>query len=118
MERRTFLIGSAGLAIGASVCCDGCCLTVVGKTGDTLSFDVAAETLAVTTLGQWREGALQGRGAREAWYVRCGAGSTMTADDVAQGRVVCEIGVALLRPAEFVVLRWTGATAGALQPDG
>ena len=69
-------------------------------------------------LGQWREGALQGSGVREAWYVRCGMGSTMTADEVAQGRVVCEIGVALLRPAEFVVLRWTGAAAGALQPDG
>jgi phage tail sheath protein FI len=69
-------------------------------------------------LGQWQQGALQGSRVREAWYVRCGAGSTMTADDVAKGRVVCEIGVALLRPAEFIVLRWTGATAGALQPGG
>lgn len=69
-------------------------------------------------LGQWREGALQGSSVREAWYVRCGVGSTMTADDVAQGRVVCEIGVALLQPAEFVVLRWIGTAAGALQPGG
>ncbi|MBS0426968.1 MAG: phage tail sheath family protein [Proteobacteria bacterium] len=68
--------------------------------------------------GQWREGALQGSRASEAWYVRCGPGSTLTADDVAQGRVVCEIGVALLQAAEFVVLRWTGAAAGALQPGG
>lgn len=38
---------------GASVACDGCCLTVVEKTADTLTFDVAAETMALTTLGGW-----------------------------------------------------------------
>ncbi|MDQ7956224.1 MAG: phage tail sheath subtilisin-like domain-containing protein [Pseudomonadota bacterium] len=69
-------------------------------------------------LGQWREGALQGGRANEAWWVQCAAGRTMTADDIAQGRVVCDIGIALLRPAEFVVLRWVGLTAGALQPGG
>lgn len=39
--------------IGASVACDGCCLTVVEKTQDTLTFDIAAETMALTTLGNW-----------------------------------------------------------------
>lgn len=39
--------------IGASVACDGCCLTVVEKTQDTLTFDVAAETMALTTLNVW-----------------------------------------------------------------
>lgn len=69
-------------------------------------------------LGQWREGALQGSRANDAWYVQCGAGRSMTADDVVQGRVVCEIGFALLRPAEFTVLRWTGLAARPLQPGG
>ena len=41
------------LQIGASVACDGCCLTVVEKTQDTMTFDVAAETMALTTLGGW-----------------------------------------------------------------
>ena len=68
-------------------------------------------------LDQWREGALQGSRVQDAWYVRCGLGSSMTADDVAQGRVVCEIAMAVVKPAEFIVLRWTGAAAGALQPD-
>lgn len=41
------------LQIGASVACDGCCLTVVEKMQDTMTFDVAAETMALTTLGEW-----------------------------------------------------------------
>lgn len=41
------------IEIGASVACDGCCLTVVEKTQDTLTFDVGAETMALTTLGDW-----------------------------------------------------------------
>lgn len=43
----------SGIQEGASVACDGCCLTVVEKTEDTLTFDVAAETMALTTLGDW-----------------------------------------------------------------
>jgi riboflavin synthase len=45
------------IAIGASIACDGCCLTVVEKKSDTFVVDVAAETLAVTSLGQWTVGA-------------------------------------------------------------
>jgi riboflavin synthase len=47
---------TADIALGASIACSGCCLTVVDKTGDTLSFDASGETLAKTTLGAWREG--------------------------------------------------------------
>lgn len=43
----------APIEIGASVACDGCCLTVVEKTQDTLTFDIGAETMALTTLGEW-----------------------------------------------------------------
>lgn len=41
------------IQIGASVACDGCCLTVVEKSQDTLTFDVGAETMDLTTLGDW-----------------------------------------------------------------
>lgn len=41
------------IEIGASVACDGCCLTVVEKTQDTMTFDIGAETMALTTLGDW-----------------------------------------------------------------
>jgi riboflavin synthase len=44
------------LAIGDSVCHDGCCLTVTGISGDTFTVLAGAETLARTTLGGLREG--------------------------------------------------------------
>jgi len=53
---------------------------------------------------QWRSGALFGRSAKEAFFVRCDE-STMTADDILNGRLICEIGVAIVRPAEFVIFR-------------
>ena len=42
--------------IGASISCAGCCLTVVEKAPGRFSVDASAETLSVTTLGEWREG--------------------------------------------------------------
>jgi len=45
------------IEIGASIACDGCCLTVVEKTNDSFTVDIGAETMAVTTLGQWKQGA-------------------------------------------------------------
>ncbi len=44
------------IAIGASVACDGCCLTVVEKGADWLAFDVSGETLSKTNVGAWEEG--------------------------------------------------------------
>ncbi|HEX2572316.1 MAG TPA: phage tail sheath subtilisin-like domain-containing protein [Polyangia bacterium] len=53
---------------------------------------------------QWREGALFGRRPEDAYFVRCDE-TTMTADDVQNGRLICLIGVAIVRPAEFVIFR-------------
>lgn len=44
------------IALGASVAVSGCCLTVVEKQADALTFDVSAETLSCTTLGAWKAG--------------------------------------------------------------
>jgi phage tail sheath protein FI len=52
----------------------------------------------------WRSGALQGRTADEAFFVRCGR-DTMTQDDIDGGRLVCQVGLAPIKPAEFVILR-------------
>ncbi|MFN0191790.1 MAG: riboflavin synthase [Aestuariivirga sp.] len=46
----------AEIAIGASIACNGCCLTVVEKGSDSFSVDASAETLSKTTLGDWAEG--------------------------------------------------------------
>lgn len=55
------LIGAPGLdlssvAIGDSISCSGCCLTVTRIEGDAFAADASIETLNVTTLGKWRVG--------------------------------------------------------------
>jgi phage tail sheath protein FI len=56
---------------------------------------------------QWREGALQGIKPEHAFYVAVGLGKTMTALDILEGRMIIEIGMATVRPAEFIVLRFS-----------
>jgi uncharacterized protein len=53
---------------------------------------------------QWRIGALQGVTADEAFFVACDR-STMTQDDIDNGRLICLIGIAPVKPAEFVIFR-------------
>jgi riboflavin synthase len=48
---------TAGLALGASVACSGCCLTVVEKGPGWFAVEASAETLACTTVGEWKAGA-------------------------------------------------------------
>lgn len=52
----------------------------------------------------WRSGALVGETAEQSFFVRCGP-ETMTQADLDQGRLVCEVGVSMLRPGEFSILR-------------
>ncbi|HEY5718679.1 MAG TPA: phage tail sheath C-terminal domain-containing protein [Motiliproteus sp.] len=54
---------------------------------------------------KWRAGGLQGHKPSEAFYVRVGLGSTMTQTDIDAGRLIIQVGVALVRPAEFIPLR-------------
>ena len=63
----------------------------------------------------WRSGALQGTKPEEAYFVRCDA-STMTSAELDKGRLVADIGIAPVRPAEFVIFRigqWTASTPSA-----
>lgn len=57
--------------------------------------------------GLWERGALAGAKPEAAYFVRVGLGTTMTPQDVLEGRMVVEIGVAAVRPAEFIVLRFS-----------
>lgn len=61
-------------------------------------------TMFLTTL--WRNGALAGATPEEAFFVNVGT-STMTQDDILNGRLICVIGAAPVRPAEFVIFRIT-----------
>jgi uncharacterized protein len=55
----------------------------------------------------WRRGALQGAKPDHAYYVSIGLGSTMTAQDILEGRMIVEIGMAAVRPAEFIILKFS-----------
>ncbi|MER9059898.1 phage tail sheath C-terminal domain-containing protein [Mesorhizobium sp. M0698] len=60
----------------------------------------------------WRSGALYGTTAEQAFFVRCDR-TTMTEDDIDNGRLLCVIGVAPVRPAEFVIFRISQKTLDA-----
>jgi phage tail sheath protein FI len=60
----------------------------------------------------WRSGALMGATPDEAFQVRCDR-TTMTQDDIDNGRLICLIGMAPVKPAEFVILRFSQRTADA-----
>lgn len=55
----------------------------------------------------WRDGALAGSTPEKAYYVRVGLDVTMTADDINNGYLIVEIGIAAVRPAEFIVLKFS-----------
>ncbi|MDY0933102.1 phage tail sheath C-terminal domain-containing protein [Chryseobacterium sp. CFBP8996] len=56
---------------------------------------------------QWQDGALAGSKPEDAYYVSVGLNKTMSAQDILEGRMVVEIGMAAVRPAEFIVLRFS-----------
>ncbi len=56
---------------------------------------------------QWRAGALQGAKPNDAFFVHVGLGETMTELDILEGRMIVEIGMAVVRPAEFIILRFS-----------
>ncbi len=67
----------------------------------------ATITAFLTTV--WRNGALMGNTPDQAFYVKADR-STMSQDDILNGRLIVEIGVAPVRPAEFVIFRITQMT--------
>jgi phage tail sheath protein FI len=67
------------------------------------------QTISGFLLNEWRNGALLGDKPETSYFVRCDR-STMTQEDIDSGRMVCLVGVAALKPAEFVIFRigqWT-----------
>ncbi|MEM9916973.1 MAG: phage tail sheath C-terminal domain-containing protein [Bacteroidota bacterium] len=55
----------------------------------------------------WRQGALAGAKTADAFFVKVGLGETMTSVDVLEGRMIVEIGMAVVRPAEFIILKFS-----------
>ena len=66
-------------------------------------------------LQQWQSGALKGARPEEAFFVRCDR-TTMTQNDLDNGRLICLVGVAPVRPAEFVTFQIGVTTGGSHRP--
>lgn len=69
-------------------------------------------TIEVFLTNLWRGGSLAGTSPEEAFFVNIGR-STMSQDDIDNGRLICVIGVAPVKPAEFVIFRITQKTGDA-----
>lgn len=85
---------------------------VVFEPNDDRLWARVKDTLRLFLRAQWREGALFGRTEAEAFFITCDR-TTMTQDDILNGRLICEIGIAPVRPAEFVIFRIFQNTAEA-----
>ncbi len=57
--------------------------------------------------GIWKQGGLMGNTEKEAYFVKIGLGPTMTDDDIKQGKMIVKVGMAAVRPAEFIILQFT-----------
>jgi phage tail sheath protein FI len=85
---------------------------VVFEPNDDRLWARVIDTIRLFLRGQWRGGALLGRTEQEAFFITCDR-TTMSQDDILNGRLICEIGIAPVRPAEFVIFRIFQNTAEA-----
>lgn len=102
--RRYFLYLEASIDVGTQ-------WAVFEANGERLWANVRA-TVSDFLLNEWVSGALLGETPEQAFFVRCDR-STMTQNDLDNGRLICLIGVAALKPAEFVIFRIGQKTADA-----
>lgn len=85
---------------------------VVFEPNDATLWQRVSMTISSFLDGMWRTGMLAGSSASEAYFVEIGP-STMSRGDIMNGRLICNIGIAPSRPAEFVIFRVTQHTAEA-----
>jgi phage tail sheath protein FI len=86
---------------------------VVFEPNDEPLWQRVRRTVTAFLTNVWRDGALQGRKPEEAFFVRCDR-TTMTQDDIDNGRLIILVGIAPVKPAEFVIFRigqWTGGSS-------
>lgn len=86
---------------------------VVFEVNGPVLWDAVRHTVEGFLLNEWKSGALLGSKPEEGYFVKCDA-STMTTDDLNNGRLICLIGVAAAKPAEFVIFRigqWTASAS-------
>ncbi|MET9662165.1 phage tail sheath family protein [Streptomyces sp. NPDC006510] len=84
---------------------------VVFEPNDDALWARIRRTVSAFLVNEWRKGALFGLTPEEAFYVKCDR-ETNPPESIDAGQVICEIGVAPVRPAEFVVFRLSQLTGG------
>jgi len=60
----------------------------------------------------WKAGALQGSTPGDAFFVNVGLGTTMTQVDILEGKMIIEVGMAVVRPAEFIIIKFSHKVGG------
>jgi phage tail sheath protein FI len=85
---------------------------VVFEPNDYALWSKIRRTIAGFLVNEWRKGALFGMTPAEAFFVKCDS-ETNPAEGIDAGQVVCEIGVAPVKPAEFVIFRLSQFSGGA-----
>jgi phage tail sheath protein FI len=85
---------------------------VVFEPNDEPTWSAVRRSITAFLTTVWRNGALMGATADEAFFVKCDR-TTMTQDDIDNGRLICLIGIAPVRPAEFVIFRISQKTIEA-----
>ena len=85
---------------------------VVFEPNDEATWAAVRRNITSFLISVWRSGALTGMTQDEAFFVRCDR-TTMTQDDIDNGRLICVIGIAPVKPAEFVIFRISQNTAEA-----
>ena len=84
---------------------------VVFEPNDDALWARIRRTIAAFLVNEWRKGALFGLTPDEAFYVKCDR-ETNPAEGIDAGQVICQIGVAPVKPAEFVVFQLTQFSGG------
>ena len=85
----------------------------VFEPNDKMLWDTVKQSVTGFLTTIWRSGALEGQKAEEAFFVNIGYNVTMTQDDIDNGRLIVEIGVAPVKPAEFVIVKISQKTREA-----
>ncbi|NET66165.1 MAG: phage tail sheath family protein [Moorea sp. SIO1G6] len=80
---------------------------VVFESNNTITWLKVKSLIENYLEGLWRQGALAGSTPEQAFFVNIGLGKSMRAQDILEGRMIVEIGLAAVRPAEFIILKFS-----------
>lgn len=94
--RRLFIYVEASIDVGTQ--------WVVFEPNDEPTWARVRQSITNFLISVWKDGGLQGAKQDEAFFVRCDK-TTMSQDDIDKGRLICVIGIAPVKPAEFVIFR-------------